>query len=142
MINKIFIYIIQIIIVFIQVFFIDNFDYRFGLIFIPYVIYYFKNDYIGIFNYSFLVFIFYDFFKNNFVGISLLVFLIINSAINQMSKIWDKNLLILIRILAVFLVFYFFNFGYLNISFIINLFLFGIIILFNWTYKSGYFRFN
>lgn len=142
MINKIFFLFILILLVFIQVFFIDNFNFKFGLIFIPFLIYLFKNDNQSVFLYSIIIFIFYDFFKNNFVGIPLVIFLVFNSLLNQMSKIWDKVILQIIRLIGIYLIFNIFSYGVLNISFLINFIIFGLIILLRGAYKSGYFRLN
>lgn len=142
MINKFFSYSTLIIIVFIQVFFIDNFNFKFGLIFIPLIIFLFKNDTQKVLIYAILLFIFYDFFKNNFVGISLITFLFFNSLLNQMSKIWGKGVLQIFRVIGIYVIFYIFSYGILSSSFLFNLVIFGLIILLREVYKGGYLRFN
>lgn len=142
MINTVFKYLFLVTFVFVQVFFVDSFEFKFGLLFLPLFYYFFKSDLNSMVNYGFLIFIFYDFFKNNFVGISLGIYLILNLAINQLSKIWGKEIIIYMKFIITILVFYIMNFGILSSVFLNNLIIF-VLIIFLWEVRrSGYFRFN
>ena len=135
-------YFFYIIVVFIQVFFVDNFDIKYGLIFIPLLNFLFKKDTYNLYIYSFLLFISYDFFKNNFVGTSLVVFLIVNFAVDQMSKLWGSDLVLNIKFISIFIIFYLFTYGLLSWSALVNFILIILIFGIRKVLTSGYFRFN
>lgn len=84
----------------------------------------------------------YDFFINSFVSYSLLAFLILNILIDQMSKLWGKELLLLIKLILIILVFYVFNWGILSFNFLFNFICILGFILVRRVVKGGYFRFN
>lgn len=128
--------------VFIQVFFIDNFDFKIGLILFPLLINVYRGDLKQLVNNSCILFIFSDFFRNNFVSVALLIFLICNFIINQFSKFWSKEVMLFVNFFVVFLIYNVFSFGILNSSFFGNLFMICIFIVIRRVLKSGYFRFN
>ena len=97
MIKNILNYLIYIIIVFIQVFFIDNFELKIGVIFIPLLINLFQNDSKQFLNNSFILLVASEFFRNNFVSIPLIVFLTFNLVLDQFSRIWSKEILLIIK---------------------------------------------
>jgi hypothetical protein len=135
-------YILYSILVFIQVFFIDNFDFKIGLILFPLLINYFQNDLKQLVNNSFLLLILSDFFRNNFLGVSLIIFLFITYLTNQFSKIWSKDVILFINFVTVITLYNLFSFGLLTISYFGNLILIIIIMVLRRAIKSGYIRFN
>jgi len=89
-----------------------------------------------------VLFITYDFFVNTFVSYSLLAFLVSNFLIDQMAKLWGKDLLIIIKLYLVIFTFYIFNWGLLSASFLVNLAIITGFILIRRVVQGGYFRFN
>lgn len=135
-------YIFYILIVFIQVFFIDKFEFKAGVVFLPLLYLIFKEDSKNFLVCSILLLVFYDFFKNSDVGYSLLVFLIANYLIEATSKIWGKGLLSYSKFVALFLIFHFFSSNVLSLNFVWNFLIVVLIIFLREVKKSGYFRFN
>jgi hypothetical protein len=135
-------YTFYIIIVFVQVFFVDNFEFKIGLIFIPLLNFLFKKDTQSLFFYSILLFISYDFFKNNFVGFSLIVFLFTNFVVDQMSKLWGNELVLNVKFISIFVIFYIFSYGLLSEASLINFIIITSIFIIRKVVNSGYFRFN
>lgn len=142
MIRDILKYFIYIIIVFIQVFFIDNFDFKIGVIFIPLLVNLFQNDSRQFLNNSFILLLTSEFFRNNFVSIPLLVFLIFNFILDQFSKIWSKEVLFIIKFILVFVLYNFYTFGILEFSVFVNICLIILIFVLRRVLKGGYIRFN
>jgi len=142
MIRNILKYFIYIIIVFIQVFFIDNFEFKIGVIFIPLLVNLFQNDSRQFLNNSFILLLTSEFFRNNFVSIPLLVFLIFNFILDQFSKIWSKEVLFIIKFILVFVLYNFYTFGILEFSVFVNICLIILIFVLRRVLKGGYIRFN
>ncbi len=142
MIRNIINLILYTILVFIQVFFVDNFEIKIGLIFIPLLYLLLKNETLSFINYSFVLFVSNDFFKNSFVSYSLFIFLAINFVLTQFSKIWSKESLLYLNFLAVFLIYYLFGPGITDFSFALNITLLGLVFLVVRVVKSGFIRLN
>ncbi len=142
MIRNILNYFIYIIIVFIQVFFIDNFEFKIGVIFIPLLVNLFQNDSRQFLNNSFILLLTSEFFRNNFVSIPLLFFLIFNFILDQFSKIWSKEVLFIIKFILVFVLYNFYTFGILEFSVFVNICLIILIFVLRRVLKGGYIRFN
>lgn len=142
MIKNILNYLIYIIIVFIQVFFIDNFDFKIGVIFIPLLINLFQNDSKQFLNNSFILLVASEFFRNNFVSIPLIVFLTFNLVLDQFSRIWSKEILLIIKFILVFFLYNLYSYGIFGFSVFVNLSLIILIFIFRRALKGGYIRFN
>ncbi len=142
MIKNILNYLIYIIIVFIQVFFIDNFELKIGVIFIPLLINLFQNDSKQFLNNSFILLVASEFFRNNFVSIPLIVFLTFNLVLDQFSRIWSKEILLIIKFILVFFLYNLYSYGIFGFSVFVNLSLIILIFIFRRALKGGYIRFN
>jgi hypothetical protein len=140
--KNIFSLIIYVIFVFIQVFFIDSFETKFGLIFIPLLVSLFQNDSKQFLYKSFILLFAIEFFRNNFVSIPLFIFLVLNFGVDQFSKIWSKEILLVLKFVVVYLLYNFFSFGILNYSFLVNTFLILGIFIIRRVLRGGYIRFN
>lgn len=140
--KRILFYFLYIVFVFIQVFFIDNFELKIGLIFLPLLLLTFKNNITELEITTFLLFSFYDLFKNNFVSWGLVIFLGINLVLNQLSRIWGKEILTLIKFFLVYLIFNYLNYGMINLNFLVNTLCILIIFGIRKVIKDGYIRFN
>lgn len=142
MIKNILNHLIYIIIVFIQVFFIDNFELKIGVIFIPLLINLFQNDSKQFLNNSFILLVASEFFRNNFVSIPLIVFLTFNLVLDQFSRIWSKEILLIIKFILVFFLYNLYSYGIFGFSVFVNLSLIILIFIFRRALKGGYIRFN
>jgi len=140
--KNIFSLIIYVIFVFIQVFFIDSFETKFGLIFIPLLVSLFQNDSKQFLYKSFILLFAIEFFRNNFVSIPLFIFLVLNFGVDQFSKIWSNEILLVLKFVVVYLLYNFFSFGILNYSFLVNTFLLLGIFIIRRVLRGGYIRFN
>ena len=128
--------------VFIQVFFIDKFDFKPGLIFLPLLILLFKNDSKFFLIYSLTLLFLSDFFRNNFVGLSMLIFLIFNTIINQFSKIWSKEINFQIKFFVIFFIYSYFTYGLFTQHTFINLILIFMIFGLRKVLVNVFIRFN
>ena len=142
MIRVFFNYSLYIVLVFIQVFFIDSFEFKIGLIFIPILINIFQNDSKQFLNNSFILLVASEFFRNSFVGIPLVFFLIINFIIDQFSRIWSKEVLFLLKFFVVFCLYNIYSFGIFEFSVLVNFLLIILIFMLRRVLKGGYIRFN
>jgi hypothetical protein len=131
-----------VIFVFIQVFFIDSFEVKLGLIFIPLLASLFQNDSKQFLYKSFILLFAIEFFRNNFVSIPLFIFLVLNFGIDQFSKIWSKEILLILKFVVVYFLYNFYSFGILNYSFLVNTVLIIGLFIIRRVLRGGYIRFN
>lgn len=142
MINNFLKYSLFVIFVFFQVYFVDLFGIKIELIFIPIFLALHKNDSKSLLIYSFLLFLFSDFFRNEFVSVSLIIYLVLNFIFLQFSRIWSKEVLIYLNFISCFFIYCYFSIGIITQSFIFNLILIVFYVLISRILKNGYFRFN
>jgi hypothetical protein len=131
-----------VIFVFIQVFFIDSFEVKLGLIFIPLLASLFQNDSKQFLYKSFILLFAIEFFRNNFVSIPLFIFLVLNFGVDQFSKIWSKEILLILKFVVVYFLYNFYSFGILNYSFLVNTVLIIGLFIIRRVLRGGYIRFN
>ena len=131
-----------VIFVFIQVFFIDSFEVKLGLIFIPLLASLFQNDSKQFLYKSFILLFAIEFFRNNFVSIPLFIFLVLNFGVDQFSRIWSKEILLILKFVVVYFLYNFYSFGILNYSFLVNTVLIIGLFIIRRVLRGGYIRFN
>lgn len=143
MINKIFLAITTLIIVFIQVYFFDMFDFKIPAVLVIFFLFYIRDDTESLDFTSYLIFGFYEFFNNsNLVGIYILVYILIGEFLKFLSKNYGFNLVFQTKILSSVILFHLMSNSFLSSSFWISCVMMLLVIVWVYLKKNEYTRFN
>jgi len=142
MINRILFFIFSIFVIFIEIYFFKNVINFINLSFVIIGYSLIQKRTIDIVDFGLMFFFLKDFLSLNFVGPSLVVFVIGSYFLSLFQKIAGEYYLGLLNILLIFLLNAFFYDGFLNLTTLSNLILICTFVIISSIKNSGYFRSN
>jgi len=140
--NKILTIIISFIFVFNQVFLFDSFETKFGLIFVPMLYYFFKNNFESVKIYTLSLFLLSGLLQNVSSLLAVTIFFIGIDLLIALGK--NINFLTLeYYLVGLFIItYYLFYSSILSFSFLFTISSYLVLILIRFIRRNGYFRFN
>lgn len=143
MINKIIWVVVSIFFVFVQLFLFDNFNFKFGLIFIPIFYLHFRREDTFRFFYSSAALISVDLFVgNSFFGLACLSYFLVVDLLSYLKNNLNVEMAGFLEVIYFIFIYYYIQADIFSLSFLITLMIFLGLYLIRFIRRNGYLRFN